>query len=98
MNAPFQAIMTRQYWITVAHSQVCLRNSAQPSRSSPIMLERSPAGPGRGTRPPLTASISGTVPDIPSAHSVSAHPGPAAATSRPPAAAPVICPVFIAAG
>ena len=91
MNAPFQAIMTRQYWITVAHSQVCLVNSAHPSRSSAIMPGSS-AGAWRGRRPPLTASISGTVPDMPTAHSVSAQPGPATATSRPATAAPVIWP------
>ena len=56
----------------------------------------SSAGAWRGRRPPLTASISGTVPDMPAAHSVSAQPGPANATSRPATAAPVIWPMFIA--
>ena len=41
-------------------------------------------------------SSSGMVPDMPSAHTDSAQPGPATATSTPATAAPVICPVFMA--
>jgi len=41
------------------------------------------------------ASISGTVQVMPTPHRVSAQPAPAAATSRPPAAAPSICPEFM---
>ena len=42
------------------------------------------------------ASSIGTVPVMPIPHSTRAQPGPAAATSRPPAAAPDIWPVFMA--
>src|SRR6202035_3562446 len=37
-NAPYQAIITTQNWATITHSQVCERNSDQPSRSSVSML------------------------------------------------------------
>ena len=58
LNAPFQAIMTRQYWMTVAHSQVCERNSVHPLpqllRHAPGSLPGSsapePAGAGRDPR------------------------------------------------
>src|SRR6266849_2021452 len=33
-NAPYQAISTMQNWATITQSQVCERNSDQPSRSS----------------------------------------------------------------
>src|ERR1700691_5337891 len=34
-NAPYQAIITTQNCATITHSQVCDRNSDQPSRNSP---------------------------------------------------------------
>src|SRR5580698_4370499 len=37
-NAPYQAIITTQNSATITHSQVCERNSDQPSRSSVSML------------------------------------------------------------
>src|SRR5580658_4340562 len=37
-NAPYQAIMTTQNWQTMTQSQVCERNSAQPSRNSVSIL------------------------------------------------------------
>ena len=37
-NAPYQAISTTPNWATITHSQVCERNSDQPSRSSVSML------------------------------------------------------------
>jgi hypothetical protein len=93
-NAAYQAIMIRQNWTTTTHSQVCERNSVQPSRSSASIAAGLPAG--GGARVPRTASINGTVPVIPTPHTVIAQPGPAAATSSPPAAAPAIWPEFIA--
>ncbi len=94
--------MTRAYWITVAHSQVWLRNSVHPSRSSVTMpaplaaANRRVRLPSSPSRPPPSDSSSGIVPVMPIAHKISAHPGPSAATTRPADAAPVICPVFIA--
>src|SRR5712691_1194711 len=54
-NAPYQAIITTQNWATITHSQVCERNSDQPSRSSVIMLGAAGGagaspGAGAGTR------------------------------------------------
>ena len=86
--------MTRAYWITVAHSQVWLRNSVHPSRSSVIIP--APLAASCRSRPPFSDRSSGIVPVMPIAHKVSAHPGPSTATTRPADAAPVICPVFIA--
>src|SRR5579872_5008847 len=37
-KAPYQAISTTQNWATITHSQVCERNSDQPSRSSRNIL------------------------------------------------------------
>src|SRR5208282_3166787 len=37
-NAPYQAIITTQNCATITHSQVCERNSDQPSRSSVSMF------------------------------------------------------------
>ena len=48
-----------------------------------------------GRTPRIDSSI-GTVATMPMPHSTSAQPGPAAATSRPAAAAPDIWPVFMA--
>ena len=49
----------------MAHSQVCERNSAQPSRSSVSIP--GPFSPRAGARLPRMASISGTVPIMPDA-------------------------------
>ena len=93
-NAPLNAIITRQNCRLVAHSQVwsgtppTLREARRADRD-----DRPPARPGAPL--PLMASISGTVPNMPIAHSVSASPGPATATTAPATAAPVICPMFI---
>src|SRR5579859_4717040 len=95
-NAPYQAIITTQNWQTITQSQVCERNSAQPSRSSRNNPdEAAPAVSAPTARARMDNSI-GTVAAMPAPHSTSAQPGPAAATSRPPAAAPDICPVFMA--
>ena len=90
----YQAIIATQNWITITHSHVCERNSAQPSRSSRSM----PGGAAvlAGARLGLRASISGMVPVMPRPHTVMAQPGPAAATTSPPTAAPAIWPPFIA--
>src|SRR6202161_4083009 len=47
-NAPYQAIITTQNWATITHSQVCDRNSDQPSRSSVSMLGAAGASASRG--------------------------------------------------
>ena len=107
-KAPYQAIITTANWATITHSQVCDRNSDQPSRSSVSMLgaalSAAPAAPARGAAPgrgrrswpPRMDSSSGTVATMPIPHSARAQPGPAAATSRPAAAAPDIWPEFMA--
>ena len=100
-NAPYQAIITTQNWATITHSQVCERNSDQPSRSSVSMLRGAPSGsaavascPVTGREPRMASSI-GMVLTMPMPQSTSAQPAPAAATSRPAMAAPAIWPTFI---
>ncbi len=50
-NAPYQAIITTLNWATITHSQVCERNSDQPSRSSVIMLAPAGSCPYRAASP-----------------------------------------------
>ena len=79
-------------WATITQSQVCERNSDQPSRRSRSMLlswTRSCAVTRR-------LSISGTVPSMPVPHVSSAQPGPNAVTASPASAAPAIWPPFMA--
>src|SRR6202050_3654733 len=95
-KAPYQAIITTPNWATITQSQVCDRNSDQPSRSSASMLAGGgtavPAAPARarGSWPPRMGSSSGPVATRPMPHGAGPQPGPAAATSRPAAAAPDI--------
>ena len=99
-NAPYQAINTTQNWATITHSQVCERNSDQPSRNSVSML-RPVSGPAAVVSRPVTgreprmASSIGMVLIMPMPQSTSAQPAPATATSRPAMAAPDIWPTFI---
>ncbi len=77
---------------TIAHSQVCERNSDQPSlrsRSMPELTSRSCAS----TR---MLSSNGTVPSMPMPQADSAQPGPNTATLSPARAAPPIIAAFIA--
>ncbi|GEM_PF-4653307 len=90
---PYQAASTTVYWSTIAHSQVCERNSDQPSRSSRSMLGACPRC--RAGRPGRIASISGTVPSIPAPQASSAQPGPNSATHSPASAAPAIVAAFM---
>src|SRR5215469_14457802 len=95
-KAPYQAISTTQNWATITHSQVCERNSDQPSRNSRNNPEDADSGVSAPYARARMDSNIGTVAAMPIPHSTSAQPGPAAATSRPAAAAPDICPVFMA--
>ncbi len=95
-KAPYQAIITTLNWATITHSQVCERNSDQPSRSWRNSPDDAVSGASEPTARARMDSSIGTVPTMPIPHSASAQPGPAAATSSPAAAAPDICPVFMA--
>jgi len=77
---------------TITHSQVCERNSDQPSRRSLSM----PEWCSRSTATARIRSSSGTVPIMPMPQAASAQPGPNAATQTPAMTAPPICPAFIA--
>src|SRR5579875_370166 len=91
-NAPYQAIITTQYWPTIAHSQVCDRNSVQPSRMSASTL----VPVSRTGAVARMASSSGTVVTTPAPQVARAQPGPTAATTTPATAEPAICAAFIA--
>ncbi len=91
-NEPYQAIRIAPNWATIAHSQVCDRNSDQPARRSRSMLDRS-WRPNPRTR---TRSIIGIVPSIPAPQISRAQPGPRAATQKPATTAPPIWPPFMA--
>src|SRR5712692_7099165 len=91
-NAPYQVIMMTPNWATIAHSQVCERNSDQPSRRYLSM----PEWCARSTATAPIRSSGGMVPIMPIPHAASAQPGPNAATHTPATTAPPICPAFIA--
>ena len=91
-NAPYQAIMMTPNCATIAHSQVCERNSDQPSRRSRNM----PEWCARSMATARICSSRGTVPTMPRPQTASAQPGPNAATQTPATTAPPICPAFIA--
>src|SRR3984893_14569199 len=78
-NAPYQAISTTPNCATIAHSQVCERNSDQPSRRSRSM----PVPPVPALAVARMLSRIGTEPSMPTPHAASAQPGPNAATHRP---------------
>ncbi len=95
---PAQAVSTTVNCSTVAHSQVCDRNSDQPSRSSRIMLGARSASAvvsGRFSGATRIASSSGTVVSMPMPQTASAQPAPNNATHSPARAAPIIMAAFM---
>ncbi|GAA1990154.1 hypothetical protein GCM10009738_82930 [Kitasatospora viridis] len=87
-SAAIRQAFTTPYCTTTTHSQRRERNSCQPSRSSASIPGPGSRGAGAAARrkirsPPAAAS--------PVASSASTQPGPTAATSAPPSAAPTIC-------
>ena len=90
-NAPYQAIRTTANWSTITHSQVCERNSDQPSRRSRIR----PDSCVRTATVTRMASSIGTESSMPAPQTASAQPGPNAAVHRPATLAPAIWPPFM---
>src|ERR1035441_4740104 len=84
-KAPYQAISTTQNWATITHSQVCDRNSDQPSRSSVSML-----GVARPAPPPPPPA--GKAPEprtgLPAAGKAARGPAPRPPNAPPPPPAP----------
>jgi hypothetical protein len=91
-NAPYHAMRTTPNCSEIVHSQVCERNSDQPSRRSRSRLV------SWVLAFPVARMLNsiGTEISEPTPQTASAQPGPNAATHSPATTAPPICAAFVA--